>query len=126
MTDTEEVINYCMVRIIFVGVPYGICGLVNVMQEAVRCLGHSNLSLGISIVANIAFRLAWIWTVYPALYVEGSIRNNYAYICMVWPASWVISLALATVAYFYLIKKLEIKFKNENTVNEKETVNVTT
>ena len=125
MTDTEEVINYCMVRIIFVGVPYGVCGLVNVMQEAVRGLGHSNLSLGISIIANIVFRLFWIWAVYPALYVEGSIRNNFAFICMVWPASWVISLVLATVAYFYLIKRLENKFKNENIQNERETANVT-
>ncbi len=128
MTDTEIVIDYCMVRVFMIGAPYVICGVVNVVQEAIRGLGYSNLSLGISIFANIVFRLVWIWTVYPALYVEGSIKNNYAFICMVWPGSWVISLIFASVAYVYIIRRLKNKFDkelNEKMINEKELTNVT-
>lgn len=107
MTDTDEVITYCMVRIAIVGAPFVICGIVNVLQEAIRGLGYSNTSLVISIFSNIVFRLLWIWVVYPLLYVEGEIVNNYAYVCLVWPASWVITILFASVMLVYIYRKVK-------------------
>lgn len=122
MTDTDIVIEYCMVRVAIVGAPYVVCGMVNVVQEGIRGLGYSNTSLMISICANIVFRLVWIWAVYPSLYVEGNIKNNYAYICLVWPASWIISLTLGTAILLYLYRKTKSKINKELSEEEKNYV----
>ncbi len=109
MTDTEEVIEYCMVRILIVSVPYTICGLINVVQETIRGLGYSNTALAISIGANIGYRLIWIWGIYPALAVKGDISRNYGLICLVWPTSWIVGAIFAVPCMCYLYRKVKKK-----------------
>ena len=113
MTDTPEVLEYCMVRVVLVGVPYVLCGIANVLQESLRGLGYSNTSLMISIFANIAFRIMWMFAVYPALYSETNIRNNYGYICLVWPVSWVIMILVGIPILVLLFKKTKKRIENE-------------
>lgn len=113
MTDTPEVIEYGVIRLVFVGCLYFICGIVNVIQESIRGLGYSNTSLVISIIANIAFRIFWILVIYPMLYVEGELMRNYTIICLVWPLSWCVSLLLGSVTLVYLFKKTNARVNAE-------------
>jgi Na+-driven multidrug efflux pump len=122
MTDTEAVIEYCMVRIVLVSVPYTICGIINVIQETIRGLGYSNTSLVISICANIVYRLVWIWAIYPALMIEGDTAYNYGLICLVWPTSWLFATVFALPCLIYLFKK--VKNKLSLNITEKESLNV--
>ena len=113
MTDTAVVIEYCMVRIVVVGMPYILCGIVNVLQEAIRGLGYSTTSLIISMISNIGFRLIWIWFVYPHLCVEGDTAHNYAMICLVWPGSWIITILIASFILVKIYAKVKSKISKE-------------
>jgi Na+-driven multidrug efflux pump len=113
MTDTEAVLDLCMVRILLVGVPYVICGLLNAFQEGIRGLGYSNTALAINLFANIGFRLFWVFAIYPSLYVEGEIMKNYAYVLMVFPTSWLVSAILGIPVIIYLYRKTKNKINNE-------------
>ena len=111
MTDTEAVLDLCMVRVLLVGVPYVICGLLNAFQEGIRGLGYSNTALAINLFANIGFRLFWVFAIYPSLYVEGEIMKNYTYVLMVFPISWLVAVVLGIPILIYLY------FKTKNKIN---------
>ncbi|MBR2432855.1 MAG: MATE family efflux transporter [Clostridia bacterium] len=112
MTNTEAVIEYGMIRVVLVGVPYVLCGIVNVLQEGIRGLGYSNTSLGISVFSNIVFRVFWLTAIYPLLYSD-NISRNYAYICMVWPLSWIVIIVLATPLLIFFYRKTKKKIQAE-------------
>ena len=111
MTDTEAVLELCMVRVMVVGVPYVLCGMLNALQEGIRGLGYSNTALGINLFANIGFRLLWVFAIYPSLYVEGEIMKNYTYVLMVFPISWLVAVVLGIPILIYLY------FKTKNKIN---------
>ena len=113
MTDTPLVIDLAVVRLWILGVPYVLCGIVGVIQESVRGLGYSNTALGISIFTNIILRLIYISTVYPLLYRENDPIHNYAMICLVWPGSWIIAIALGSIMLVYFYKKVKKQIENE-------------
>lgn len=117
MTDTQEVIDYAVIRLTLVGCLYVICGLSNVVQETIRGLGYSNTSLAVSIVANIVFRLFWILVIYPKLMVEGDIARNYILICLVWPLSWVITTVLGSGVAVYLYRKVSKEISRKKIIN---------
>ena len=126
MTDTPLVIDLAVVRLWILGVPYVLCGIVGVIQESVRGLGYSNTALGISIFTNIILRLIYISTVYPLLYRENDPIHNYAMICLVWPGSWIIAIALGSIILVYFYKKVKKQIENEksqiNTERNEENV----
>ena len=107
MTDTDKVIEYCVIRLTIMGLLYFVCGIVNVFQETIRGLGYSNLSLIISVIGNIVFRLIFIWVIYPAVAVEGDAAHNYMTICLVWPISWVLMAILSGILLVYLYRKVK-------------------
>lgn len=113
MTNTPEVIEYCMVRVMLVGVLYVLCGIFNAILEAIRGLGYSNTALFISIISNVVFRILWVIFVYPHLYVEGNIKDNFIYICMVWPVSWVLVIFLSVPTLIYLFAKTKKKLESQ-------------
>ncbi len=114
MTETSIVVEYAMVRLLIVGVPYVICGVVNVLLESIRGLGYSTTALIISMISNIGFRLLWLWLVYPNISVPGDVEGNYAKICLVWPASWVLTIVMATVVLVWAYKKVKTKININN------------
>ena len=111
--STPEILEYCMVRIALVGAPYVICGIVNLVQEGIRGLGYSNTSLGLSLFSNIAFRLFWIWVIYPLFYVEGDTVRNYALICLVWPISWILVIIIGSALLIYLYNRTKNRIAKE-------------
>ncbi len=119
MTDTDVVIDYCMVRITVVGAIYVLCGIFSLVQESIRAIGYSNTALVLSLVSNIGIRLAYIWFIYPRLYVEGDIERNYALVCLVWPISWVVFIIIGGAILVYLYKKVKNKYGINNNETEK-------
>ncbi len=115
MTDTALVIEYCMIRIVVVGAPYVLCGILSVLLESIRALGYSTTALIISMISNIALRLVWIWFIYPYLKVEGDVVHNLTMICLVWPISWIVSIffGIFVLIYVYLQTKKKINFEME-------------
>ena len=115
MTDTELVVDYCMVRITTVGAIYVLCGIFSLVQESIRAIGYSNTALVLSLISNIGIRLVYIWFVYPLLYVEGDIKRNYALVCFVWPLSWVFFMIIGSIILAYLYRRVKNKLEIHET-----------
>ncbi len=113
MTDTALVIEYCMIRIVYVGAPYVLCGILNVFLESIRALGYSTTALIISMISNIAFRLAWMWFVYPYIKIDGDTVHNLTMICLVWPLSWIVSIVCGLCVLIYVYAKVKKKIDIE-------------
>ena len=94
MTDTEQVIEYCMVRITTVSMFYFILGALSIVQEIIRGIGYSFTALMLSGTANIFLRLIYLYLAYPFICVEGNIAHNLRMLYVLYPASWLISAAI--------------------------------
>lgn len=90
-----SIIEYGMIRTLYITVPYSLCGIMEVWCGMVRGLGKSWLPMFVTILGACAFRIVWIATVfnaYPTLPV--------LYLSL--PVSWIIT-TLAHVICFLII-----------------------
>lgn len=106
LSKDAEVIEIGYRRLLIVGVPYLLCGLMEVMSNTMRGLGSSFSAMMISIFGNCVVRIVWLQTVYRLVPV-------YDTILWVFPVSWVITLFIYYIYYGKTIRKLEKKIKTE-------------
>ncbi len=89
-------------QLVYVNLPYFLCGVMDIGAYTLRGLGKSVLSMFISLVGSCLLRVVWLLTVFP-VYPTLEI----VYIC--YPITW----ALTTLAQFgcaFLVLKKMIKF----------------
>ena len=100
ITDSEEAIAYGLMRLGVVGLPYFLCGLMDVSTGALRGLGASVPPMIISILGVCGLRIGWIMTIFqiPMFHTPQSLYLSY-------PISWALTFLIQTVVFFKLYKK---------------------
>ena len=106
LSKDAEVIEIGYRRLLIVGVPYLLCGLMEVMSNTMRGLSRSFSAMMISIFGNCVVRIVWLQTVYRLVPV-------YDTILWVFPVSWAITVFVYYIYYGKTIRKLEKKIKTE-------------
>lgn len=97
ITDSEQAINYGMIRFIFMAVPYFLCGMMEVATGALRGLGSSLTPMLISIIGVCGMRIAWIFTVFRRFHTQQMLYLSY-------PLSWLGTLSLLLVSFYMIYK----------------------
>ena len=89
ITDSVEAIHYGQIRMLYLAVPYFICGMMDVMTGAMRGVGKSVSAMLISIAGVCGIRLVWIFTIFkiPAYH---SIESLYFSYMISWSATLII------------------------------------
>ena len=64
ITDSEEAIAHGLIRLAYIGLPYFLCGLMDVSTGALRGLGSSIAPMVISVLGVCGVRIAWIYTIF--------------------------------------------------------------
>ena len=110
ITDSAEAISWGMVRLLYVCVPYFICGLMEVAVGGLRGMGASLTSMVISILGVCGIRIVWIYTIFQMaqFHTPGNLYLSY-------PVSWVVTFAIQMLAFVLMYKrrvKLE-KFRKD-------------
>jgi len=95
----EAVLEYGMLRISIVCLPYFLCGLMEVGCGALRGLGKSWTPLIISTMGACGFRIIWIATVF------SSIRTLEC-LYLSWPISWLLTMSAHYLLFFIAYRKL--------------------
>ena len=98
--DHDAVLAAGMVRLTYVGLPYFLCGLMEVATGALRGIGKSWTPLIISTLGACVFRIFWttvIFPMYPALEV----------LYLSYPISWTITPTAHFIALYISRKKLK-------------------
>lgn len=100
ITDSAEAISYGMLRLTYVGLPYFVCGLMDISTGALRGLGASVTSMMVSILGVCGIRILWIYTVFqiPQFHTMQSLYISYL-------ISWLITFIIQTLAYIFIFKK---------------------
>ena len=105
IVDSEEAIFYGLLRMVYITMPYFLCGLSDVCTGALRGLGASTLSMCISLLGICGTRILWIYTVFrmPAYHTMEGLYLSY-------PVSWVITFGCQFVAYSIIFKKIRCRY----------------
>ena len=100
ITDSPEAIEYGMLRMAYMCLPYFLCGLMDVSSGSLRGLGSSFVPMVISVLGICGIRIAWIYTVFqiPRFHTIDVLFASY-------PISWVITYAAQLFAFLTIFNK---------------------
>lgn len=96
-TGDPEAISYGLVRMIYVCLPYFICGVMDVMVGSLRGLGYSVMPMIVSLAGACGLRLIWIFTIFQEY-------HTFEVLFLSYPISWAVT-ALAHIVCFLIIRR---------------------
>lgn len=102
ITDSPEAIEYGVIRMCFICLPYFLNGLHDVMTGIIRGMGRSAAPMIISVFGICVTRIVWISTVFriPALHTMQCLFMTY-------PVSWILTFIMQSICYGVIMKKLK-------------------
>jgi len=95
----EAVINEGLVRMLYICVPYLLCGQMEVIVGGLRGLGVAIRPMIISLVGSCLLRIVWIATVF-------QISKNLPTLFISYPISWTVTTAAQIVCLVYVYKNV--------------------
>lgn len=101
-TDSSQDIDYGMIRLQVILLPYFLCGIMESVVGVLRGLGYSVVPTIVSLVGACGFRLVWIETIFqakPTLFV----------LFLSYPISWLITSVAHFICYGYARTKMRKK-----------------
>ena len=103
ITDSPQAIEYGMVRMGFICLPYFLCGLMDVSTGALRGLGASVVPMVISILGVCGLRIFWVYTIFQVYHTPQCLFFSYT-------VSWVITFLFQMAAFCVVCRR----FPKEN------------
>jgi putative MATE family efflux protein len=95
--ETSEAMRVGMTRLFIVGLPYCLCGMMEVMSGMLRGLGASLVSAIVSLVGSCLLRVIWIYTVFAQLHQIEILYVSY-------PATWLITTAAHFTCFLIIMR----------------------
>ena len=105
ITDSAEAISYGMIRLVYICIPYFLCGLMDVTTGALRGLGASIAPMVICILGVCGFRIGWIYTVFqiPEFHTPECLYLSYTF-------SWALTFLIEFIVFIFVYRK-RVKMK---------------
>ena len=101
-TDSEAVAAAGLVRMMYVSLPYFLCGMMDVMVGGLRGLGYAILPMIVSLVGACGLRLLWIFTFFrlPRFH-----ETRFLYVT--YPVSWTVTFLTHVICYIIVKRKFD-------------------
>lgn len=99
ITDSQEAIGYGVTRLLYVCLPYFICGLMDCSTGALRGLGKSFVPMIISVVGVCGLRVGWVFTVFKSFHTPEILFISY-------PVTWIVTFLAQLAAFIIVYKKI--------------------
>ena len=91
-TTDEAVIPYALTRMIYVFSLHFLCGSYEIPAGALRGLNHSMVPALISVLGTCAFRLTYVFFIFPS-------HRSFINLIIVYPISWILTGTAMNIAY---------------------------
>ena len=103
----EEAIQYALERMIIILPTYLLCGYQELFGNAMTGMGKSLISMIITVIGIIGFRIFWIYVVFPhdPFFSLGGLVWSY-------PISWTLLIVALIIGDIIIFKKLAKSFSN--------------
>ena len=95
---SEKSIEYGMIRLTYICIPYFLCGLMDVATGLIRGLGSSLLPMIITVVGVCGMRICWIYTVFRSERYH-TVQSLYISYAISWSLTFLTELAVFIVLY---------------------------
>lgn len=102
ITDSPEAMQYAMVRMYYVTMPYCLMGVMDTSSNALRGIGSSMTAMFVTLAGACGLRILWIYTIF-----QIPKCHNLACLYQSYPVSWVITFTIEAIMFFILVKKKE-------------------
>ena len=100
-TTSKAVVAAGMVRLGFIGLPYVLCGIMDVTVGSLRGMGYSVFPMLVSIVGSCLLRIVWLQTVFK---IDAYHKIETVYIIYI--ITWIVTGTTHLITYFVLKRKL--------------------
>lgn len=97
ITDSPQAIEYGLVRLSFIALPYFICGIMDVSTGALRGMGYSFVPMLVSVLGVCVVRIGWLMTIFqiPQYHTPECLYLSYI-------VSWTVTL-IAQISIFFIV-----------------------
>ncbi len=104
ITDSDEAIKYGVVRLLFICLPYFLCGIMDVATGMLRGIGSSIAPMFITVAGVCGLRILWIYTVFrlPQYHSLEILYSSYM-------ISWSVTFAVEFVVFWLMLRKMSQK-----------------
>lgn len=102
-TSDAVVIQCGMEILLYTTVTYFMCGIMDLFPGALRGMGCSAVPMLLSVIGTVGTRVVWIFMVFPKYRSLDILFISY-------PASWLVTIALQVVCYYFVRKKVKSEF----------------
>lgn len=100
ITDNPEAIQYGIVRMTYMTIPYFLLGIMDVSTGALRGLGYSFVPMIISLMGACGLRILWIQTIFqiPEYHTLPVLYQAY-------PVSWILTFLVTSIIFLIICNK---------------------
>ena len=102
-TTDPAVIQCAMEILLYTTVTYFFCGLMDLFPGALRGMGYSTIPMILSVLGTVGTRIVWIFMIFPSHRALDLLFISY-------PASWFITIVMQVICYWFVRKKVKMKF----------------
>ena len=99
-TTSEKVILAGMVRLSFIGLPYALCGIMDVMVGSLRGLGYTVFPMIVSLIGSCGLRIIWLQTIFR---MDQFHQIEIVYI--IYPITWIVTGLAHFITYMVVRRK---------------------
>lgn len=101
-SDDVVVIGYGMKRLMYICIPYFLCGLMDTVVGVLRGMGYAIMPMIVSLLGACAFRVVWIFTIFQQFRTLDALYISY-------PVSWGITTLVHLLCFAIVYRKLRKK-----------------
>ena len=105
-TSNSKVIQCGMEILLYTTVTYFLCGFMDLFPGALRGMGRSGVPMILSIIGTVGTRIVWIFWIFPN-------HRSLDILFISYPASWIITIVLQVICYYFVRKRLYAKMRAE-------------
>lgn len=98
-TDSQAVMEAGKDRMLYIMVPYCLCGMMDVMVGAIRGIGYAIMPMIVTLIGACGLRLFWIFT-----FFQMPRFHETKYLFLTYPVSWALTF-LAHLICFVIVKR---------------------
>lgn len=101
ITDSQEAIRYGLIRLLYICLPYFLCGIMDVATGMLRGIGSSVAPMFITVAGVCGFRILWIYTVFriPQYHTLEILYSSYM-------ISWAATFIIEAVVFHFILRKM--------------------
>ncbi|MBE6732806.1 MAG: MATE family efflux transporter [Ruminococcaceae bacterium] len=100
ITDSAEALKWGAVRLAYIGIPYFLCGMMEVATGCLRGMGVSIAPMFITVLGVCGIRLSWIFTIF-----QIDKYHTPQILFLSYTVSWIITFLVEAIVFFNLLKR---------------------